>query len=368
MRRSSSRNLKKILARVPVKDLTRFVSAKVGGRCSKTRGLSDSTGPHAPTRIVSFRKWNTRPCLLSYSSSGKPEVIVEEISLNIGDEHDLLNANPIGQCHGLFCLDLDEDDAFGVWNPSLRELRRIEIEGLNDYGEMGFGYDHSSQDYKIVFVLETQGSDSKALVLSLKSGVSRMIDFPRLENVVMSHMREPGTLVGENIYWQVYGDGGKATETFLRFDLVSDTFSYCKGPSNCGEDVLPHITAGLRGGGLCTVQVSPCGDIIVWSAQHEKDKIGGGGIKSWSKICSLSRAVLERAVSRGIDYICLRSAVAYAGLLLLLVSIEGKEAKLLAYNFEDKSLTCVETNLPIDSCGDLQTYVETLVPIPNASC
>ncbi|CAN7069627.1 unnamed protein product [Brassica oleracea var. botrytis] len=167
----------------------------------------------------------------------------------------------------------------------------------------------------------------------------------------MIRMRLPGTLVGENIYWQVYDDELKVTDKILSFDLVSETFNYCPGPSNCGK-AFPQVLEGLGGGGLS-------GDII--------EKIGGcgGGIKSWSKMCNLSRVLLEISTSCRIHKILLLSAITYAGLLLVLVNIGRRESKLVAYNLEE-SLTNVETSLSHYTCGSLQTYVETLVSIPGS--
>ncbi|WZY83900.1 hypothetical protein YC2023_030284 [Brassica napus] len=202
---------------------------------------------HAPTRIVSFRRSDTLLGRFSYQD-GKPEMMVlDDVNLNVRDNILLLDAGLVGHCHGLFCLYF-EDMTFGVWNPSLRELRRVQTRHVSNWAEIGFGYDHSSQDYKIVLVLDMRGSHSKALVLSLTSGESRMIDVPCLENtVVLIRMRLPGTLVGENIYWQVCDDKVKVTDKVLSFDLVSETFNYCPGPSNCGK-AFPQVIEGLRGG------------------------------------------------------------------------------------------------------------------------
>ncbi|EOA14904.1 hypothetical protein CARUB_v10028234mg [Capsella rubella] len=110
--------------------------------------------------------------------------------------------------------------------------------------------------------------------------------------------------------------------------------------------VLSLKSEGLSGG-LCTVGVDlSCGELIVWSAQHEKEK-SCSVIKSWNKILSLSRGIVESSIAHQI------------------IST-GNEGKLLAYNFGDKSLRIVETSLSLDRCGLLQTYVETLVPIPSA--
>ncbi|EOA14767.1 hypothetical protein CARUB_v10028064mg, partial [Capsella rubella] len=129
--------LEEILARVPVKSLTRFICV-----CKSWRSLFQDERfirqhmTHAQTRIMSFRGWETPPCHFSYAV-GKLETIVEEVKLNIGDESLLLNSSLIGHCHGLFCLDL-EDTTFGVWNPALREFRRIQTRHLNNWAEMGF--------------------------------------------------------------------------------------------------------------------------------------------------------------------------------------------------------------------------------------
>ncbi|KAL0787978.1 hypothetical protein Bca101_004224 [Brassica carinata] len=277
-----------ILARVPVKDLIRFRCV-----CKTWRSLFQEERfyrqhmTHPPTRIVSFRRSDTLLGRFSYQD-GKPWWYSK--MLNVRDNKLLLGAGLVGHCHGL------------------------------NWAEMGFGYDNSSQDYKIVLVLDMRGSHSKALVLSLKSGESRIIDVLCLENiVVMIRMRLPGTLV--------------------------ETFNYCPGPSNCGK-AFPQDLEGLGGGGLCTVGVDALpGDII--------EKIGGcsGGIKSWSKMCNLSRGLLEISTGCRIDKILLLSAITYAGLLLVLENIGGRESKLVAYNLEEKSLTNVETSLSHYTCG-----------------
>ena len=197
-----------ILTRVPVKDLMRFrCVCKSWRSLFKEERFCRQHMTHAPTRIVSFHFEDTL-LLGRFSESAKPEMILEEVNINVGDDSRLLNDATVvlGHCHGLFCLYF-ENNTFGLWNPSLRELRTIHPPYRYNWYEMGFGYDHSSQDYKIVLVLDMRGSHSKALVLSLTSGESRMIDVPCLENiVVLIRMRLPGTLVGENIYWQVYDD------------------------------------------------------------------------------------------------------------------------------------------------------------------
>ncbi|CAN6867734.1 hypothetical protein Bca4012_043522 [Brassica carinata] len=374
----SSRNLKmrrrrelpfelvvEILTRVPVKDLMRFrCVCKSWRSLFKEERFCRQHMTRAPTRIVSFHFEDTL-LLGRFSESAKPEMmILEEVSVNVGDDSSLLNDTTVvlGHCHGLFCLYF-ENNTFGLWNPSLRELRTIHPPYRYNWYEMGFGYDHSSQDYKIVLVLKMQGRrsrSSQALVLSLKSGVSRMINCLCLENFDMIHDTISGTLVGETIYWQLCDDNVKVTDKLLSFDLVSETFNLCPCPSNCGKG-LPQVIAGLRGGGLCIVGVDDMsGGLIVWSAQHD----GGGGIKSWSKICNLSLGILEISASCRIDdKIWLSSAVTYAGLLLALVKF-GRESKLLSYNLEEKSLTNVETSLSLSTCDFLETYVETLVPVP----
>uniref|UniRef100_A0A0D3BBL8 F-box domain-containing protein n=1 Tax=Brassica oleracea var. oleracea TaxID=109376 RepID=A0A0D3BBL8_BRAOL len=306
-----------ILARVPVKDLIRFRCV-----CKTWRSLFQDERfyrqhmTHAPTRIVSFRLSDILLGRFSCDNSGnKAEMILQANNiLNARGERLVIDASLLGHCHGLFCFCFD-NRIFGVWNPSLRVLREIRKPDVREWSEMGFGYDPSSQDYKIVLLLKKQGIHSEALVFSLKSGASRMIEF---RDIGMLHSRVPGTLVGENIYWHVYDAKVKVTDKFLGFDLVSETFKFYPGPSNCGKGFPEVIAGGLRGGGLCTVGVDALsGGLIVWSAQHD-DKIGGG-IKSWSKICILSPGILEISTSCRIHRIFVVSAITYAGLLLVLL-------------------------------------------------
>lgn len=357
-----------ILTRVPVKDLLRFRCV-----CKSWRSLFKEERfwrqhmTHAPTRIVSFGWEDT---LHGRFSESEMKMILEEVKINVGDDIAWLTdaTAVVGHAHGLLCLYF-QGNVFGLWNPSLRELRTIHPPHLYTWYEMGFGYDPSSQDYKLVLVLKTQGEGSRssqALVLSLKSGAYRMIDCLCLENFDMVHSTTAGTRVGQIIYWQVWGDNLKVTEKLLSFDLVSERFNLCPRPRPSNRGIgFPRLIAGLRGdGGLSTVGVddmSSSGGLIVWSAQHD----AAGRIKSWSKICSLSLAFLE--ISTGcprIHNIFLASAMTYAGLLLALVKFGGEEKKLLSYNLEDKSLTVVETSVSLSICGFLRTYVETLFPVP----
>ncbi|KAL0717262.1 hypothetical protein Bca4012_066584 [Brassica carinata] len=158
--------VEEILTRVPVKDLIRFRRV-----CKTWRSLFQDERfyrqhmTHALTRIVAFGRLDILLGRFSDDISGnKPEMmILEESNLNVRAQRLILGAALVGHCHGLLCFCF-EHRAFGVWNPSLREFRKIRTPDVS---------------------------------------ASRMIDF---RDIGMLHSRVPGTLVGENIYWQVYDD------------------------------------------------------------------------------------------------------------------------------------------------------------------
>lgn len=194
-----------ILARVPVKDLLRFRSV-CKSWCSlfqDERFIRKHT-THAPSMIllVGLPQDPLRTC--TYQGRNL-EMIFKELELNnVGEKSLLLGAYFFGPCDGLFCL-LLEDRSLAVWNPTLRELRKVStIKQHQTWSLIGFGYDHSIQDHKIVLIPPLLTNCYKAQVLTLKSSVSRMIDFPWRKDWNLVPFKKEGILVGENIFWQLH--------------------------------------------------------------------------------------------------------------------------------------------------------------------
>ncbi|XP_010507682.1 PREDICTED: F-box/kelch-repeat protein At3g23880-like [Camelina sativa] len=343
-----------ILARVPVKDLLRFRCV-----CKSWRSL------FREERFIIKHK--------NHAPSRKLKTVLQEPELYNDREKSLLFIyRVIGHCDGLFCL-LLQDNSLAVWNPVLRELRKVgRIK--HQQSMIGFGYDHSTHDHKIVLIPLTI---SLAQVLTLKSSVSKMIDFPWRKSIGLSRVNPEGILVGENIFWSFHPresatvDNGENIfwsfhthesttiengENILSFSLVSETFNYCSGP---GGNFF-HLK--VLKGSLCAVENCYGGDMVVWCAEHEKED--NGRIKSWSTILRLTASDVERSTRLHAGSFWLGAVINQAGLLLVKVRTRKSEIKLCEYNLEEKTMRTVETSLrtSLDYLENMEEYVATLVP------
>ncbi|KAL8551558.1 hypothetical protein ACS0TY_000594 [Phlomoides rotata] len=64
----------------------------------------------------------------------------------------------VGSCNGLVCI-LEDTRGFILWNPSTRIARNLPDVGVgenlvgDDFTRYGFGYDESSDDYKVFVII-----------------------------------------------------------------------------------------------------------------------------------------------------------------------------------------------------------------------
>lgn len=345
-----------ILARVPVKDLLRFRCV-----CKSWRSLFQDEGfirkhtTHAPSMFLLAANWWPQYRLRTCTYEGLTlKMIFQEPELNNDGE----KTSVIGHCDGLFCLEL-EDSSLAVWNPALRELTKVpRIDQQQTRGmRIGFCYDHSIQDHKIV--LMPLKNCSKAHVLTLKSSVSRMIDFPWRQNCELMTVKKEGILVGENIFWPLYSheftiENG---ENILSFSVVSETFNYCSCPG--GKQVY-RVLKVLRGS-LCAVdeERTNCHVMVVWCADHEKED--KGRIKSWRKILRLTASDIERSTRWQVVEFRLGAVINRSGLLLVLVRTFEIGFILYEYNLEKDTMRQVDTSFGYKLNYKLEEYIATLV-------
>ncbi|XP_010412999.1 PREDICTED: F-box/kelch-repeat protein At3g23880 [Camelina sativa] len=369
-----------ILARVPVKDLLRFRCV-----CKSWRSLfrderfiiKHKNHVHAPSTlfllVVCWPRDTPRIC--TYEGRKLKTVLQEPELYNDREKSLLFITRVTGHCDGLFCL-LLQDKSLAVWNPVLRGLRKVgRINHQHTSSMIGFGYDHSTHDHKIVLIPLT--ISYKAQVLTLESTVSKMIDFPWRTFIGLSRVNPEGILVGENIFWSFHPresatiENGEHIfgsfhthestttengENILSFSLVSETFNYCSGP---GGNFF-HLK--LLKGSLCAVENCYGGDMVVWCAEHEKED--NGRIKSWSTILRLTASDVERSTRLHVGSFWLGAVINQAGLLLVKVRTRKSEIKLCEYNLEEKTMRTVETSLrtSLDYLENMEEYVATLVP------
>ncbi|XP_024986396.1 F-box protein CPR1 isoform X4 [Cynara cardunculus var. scolymus] len=111
---------------------------------------------------------------------------VNALELDYPLKHPLKSVWIVGSCNGLLCIAIEEDTLF-IWNPSTRRSNRLPYCGFKVrsgwYVLYGFGYDESTDDYKVVGIscVFKNGAkyDTKVKIYSLKSGNWKKIgDFP----------------------------------------------------------------------------------------------------------------------------------------------------------------------------------------------
>ncbi|XP_010550615.1 PREDICTED: putative F-box protein At3g16210 [Tarenaya hassleriana] len=263
--------VEEILARVPAKDLLRFRRV-----CKRWKSLIQDK--QFIKKHVSYSPTKFLYC--AYNSSAKRHLVYEYKGTRMLDNN---HVRLFLHCNGLICLCF-WGKYLAVWNPALRELRKIEpatIKG-SALNMIGFGYDHSNDDHKIVLLTYRRSPSrphhdfGRAEVISLKTG-SRVIDYP---SYAFDSHADPGggTLVGNRIFWLVKDPTNKDS-FILSFDLVSHQFNRVSCPSTNARIVGYNLSV-IRGH-LCVVEYR-VRELCIWSGQS------GKGVHSWSRLFTVS--------------------------------------------------------------------------------
>ncbi|ESQ46989.1 hypothetical protein EUTSA_v10028334mg, partial [Eutrema salsugineum] len=353
-----------ILARVPVKDLVRFRCV-----CKRWRLLFGAKNfinkqmTWAPRKLLGLQdngEFPPRSILYEKGNNGKPKMTLKEADLTSGDKC-LVGLDVIGHCDGLFCLRL-QDRTLAVWNPLLRQVRKVSSKStkpITSHDLIGFGYDHSIDDYKIVIfsaMSETIMAPkywSRGEIFTVKSSSRWSLDqFPES---IRRCFDIRGTLAGNKIFWQVNNDPDNAAEyeTILSFDLLSEKFEYKSFPRNLKGLIrgLVAVRGSLGFVEMCMFQFWT--KIVVWTASNDK---------SWSRLC-IVKDFFDGFIGS------LRNDAALLGTYKARkewkVKYLGHEAtSICAYNFENpKNPKFIEVETKFKSCSiTLYDYVETLLP------
>lgn len=150
----------------------------------------------------------------------------------------------IGCCNGLLCIAYRRDRVY-LWNPCIREFKILPkldlfgVESRSGYDiEFGFGYDHSTDDYKVVGISrfsgkgDPSGPESQVKVYSLRANSWRMIqEFPYGPDY-----NEPGKFVSGALIWSAMrteitnGSSMSFWWLIIALDLKTETFSELPKP------------------------------------------------------------------------------------------------------------------------------------------
>nr|XP_011462062.1 PREDICTED: F-box/kelch-repeat protein At3g23880-like [Fragaria vesca subsp. vesca] len=214
-----------ILSRLPVKSLMRF-------RCVCKSWLALINDP-------SFARNQTSRLKLLEAVNPARSIDFEAI-LKDDDrlEYTVLPEAPIlwvlGSCNGLICREEDKGGDLILWNPSTRDTYKLPEQINTRYTCFyGFGYDSTSEDYKIIV-----GLKSEITVFTLKTGAWKIIEqSPNLEIFYGQ-----GCLLNGALYWL---DDNYSRFRIISFDLAEEKFQELPPPNNiCSKEASSHLDIG----------------------------------------------------------------------------------------------------------------------------
>lgn len=143
----------------------------------------------------------------------------------------------VGSCNGLLCILLEErvkkETVMLVWNPLTGMHKSVGVSLLEN--NFGFGYDPSTDDYKIVILRQGYDWDTLFEIYSLNTNIWERGKV-RWNFFCGRTREETGTFVNGALYWRLYGlhcFGG--APAVLRFDLIRSNFSVIQLPYDVTE-------------------------------------------------------------------------------------------------------------------------------------
>ncbi|XVF62749.1 hypothetical protein PTKIN_Ptkin09bG0033300 [Pterospermum kingtungense] len=230
----------------------------------------------------------------------------------------------MGCCRGLVAVGLERTKGFFIWNPSTRHYKEVPnlcfpttkdtglVRKSPDNFFYGFGYDSSTDDYKLFFGVEgswrpfrqrkiTNFKETKVFIYSLRKNSWRMVPSPPTDPLFFPHQVLSGSFVNGNLNWLT---GDRQTEEILAFDLKTERISMMPVP-NKGNASFVIFNMGVLDGRLCLTfynyEFSLNQPIEIWVMKEH------GVHESWTKLLTIgekySSSYKPLCVSKGEEVI-----------------------------------------------------------------
>lgn len=246
-----------ILLRLPVKSLVRF-------KCVSKRWLSLISDPrfaewhfkraseHAQRVLFSSR---TEVRFLDFNELFRDSTALKQLVVPFKQPNRRVRI--LGTCNGLVCVSLYNHKDFYLWNPSTAVYRKLPDPWIKQSGDThtyrdGFGYDLSSDDYKILVATchdDSLVTAAQVLVFSLKTNSWRHIQHPGLGYpyacIFSSRWESAGTLCNGALHWKVHLAEPYFCDSIIAFDLSEEKFR--KVPMPMDEGIYIHDLRNLGG-------------------------------------------------------------------------------------------------------------------------
>ncbi|KAK0607065.1 hypothetical protein LWI29_008738 [Acer saccharum] len=275
----------------------------------------------------------------------------------------------IGSCNGLLLVIYDE--GLVIWNPWTGGHKRLSslfdpLENFDDYGgyfydKFGFGYDQSTDDYKIVRIFRISGSYNihQVEIYSLKTkSCQKKITLNRQIRYIIGS--EPGNFVNGALYWLIHHVVGLAV---LRFDLSNQEFSVILSPKEFQR--RKQVGVFVFGGRLCMFGYNRENHICMWAMENNNVENQNQN-QNWIKLMSIPVPPLEETENdeRFLIPVCFMNN----GELLLItgqqrgyIDLTEDIREFFIYNPEEKTFIEMGGIYQFSTYYQTITYTQTLV-------
>ncbi|XP_074353585.1 F-box protein CPR1-like isoform X1 [Apium graveolens] len=188
----------------------------------------------------------------------------------------------VGSCNGVVCLWKDETDVL-LWNPATRKVRVLPIPNnipipfmLMQSDAVGFGYDHLSEDYKVVRFVDSQLQGIMVSVYSLKSNTWTRAE--TITNTIRLRMNF-GIFANGALYWLA----AKGAHIILAFDLGVERHTELPLPAGVNKTEENRMGLIVFNRCVCLIDHYPDSHTDIWMKNEN------GVDNSWSKFLAVEQ-------------------------------------------------------------------------------
>lgn len=256
----------------------------------------------------------------------------------------------VGTCNGLVCLwktDYEAANDIYIWNPATRKATQLPKPPehvpfpifLVGSAVVGFGYDHSNDDYKVVTSVDSQIWGIMVAVYSLKSNSWKRAETITNKYCITGHF---GVHANGSVYWLA----SKDSYIIFAFDLGVERHKELPFPAGVDPTNEDEVVLTVVNGRLCLLYPYPDSHGDIWLMNNN------GVENSWSKLFSVKQAHICKSIKYVWPIAFSKSRNDYL--------LQVDEDKFMWYDLVRNKLTTVTAHgIPVDF--DLLTYTESLV-------
>ncbi|KAL9230472.1 hypothetical protein vseg_005818 [Gypsophila vaccaria] len=278
---------------------------------------------------------------------GKVAMFATELTLPVTPK---LVSGGTPSCDGLILLKDNAKQTTLLINPTTKKVRVLPVpshafDSSKKYAVYGVGYDHITDDYKVVsqfyYLIEDEPVMAVVLVYSVRNDTWKEVDSSLYEPCCVRkgtwkkvesfeyhlgyNMSDSGIFVGGSVNW-IATDVSNWSSFIVGFDLVEEKFQVVPAPrSMFGEPYSSFYDIGLLGGCLSVLSLGACEITNIWVMKE----YGVG--QSWTKI----------SIGDGVSVYGTQLSISTRRELVMALMKDGR-AKDMIYDFDSATFKDIE--------------------------